>query len=103
VLRVEVAFAPAGAGVDLTALELPAGATLAQAVTASGVLGRHGLSLAHIPTGIWGRRAAANTLLRDGDRVELYRPLLCDPKEARRMRQRRQRLGQPPQGRRGSP
>ncbi len=102
VLHVEVAYSPAGAGVDLTALELPAGATLAQAVAASGVLGRHGLNLAHTPTGIWGRRAAAQAPLRDGDRVELYRPLLCDPKEARRARHRRQRQRQSPRGSRDS-
>ena len=98
-LHVEVVYAPAGAAVDLTRLALPEGATLAEALEASGVLVRHGLSLERTPAGIWGRRARADTRLRVGDRVELYRPLQCDPKEARRQRQRRQAPGR---SRRGS-
>jgi putative ubiquitin-RnfH superfamily antitoxin RatB of RatAB toxin-antitoxin module len=89
-LQIEVVHAPAGAAVDLSCLMLPAGATLAQALVASGVLARHGLTLEQAMVGIWGRRARADTLLRTGDRVEVYRPLLCDPKQARRMRQRGQ-------------
>jgi putative ubiquitin-RnfH superfamily antitoxin RatB of RatAB toxin-antitoxin module len=38
--------------------------------------------------GVWGRRVPFDTVLREGDRLELYRPLLCDPKESRRRRQR---------------
>lgn len=90
-LQVEVVHAPAGGAVDLTCLTLPEGATLAQALVSSGVLGRHGLTLEQAILGIWGRRARADTLLRAGDRVEVYRPLLCDPKQARRLRQRGQR------------
>ena len=91
VVQVEVVYAPAGAPVDLTRLSLPAGATLAQALAAAGVLLRHGLVLEQADAGIWGRRAGPDTVLREGDRVELYRPLQCDPKEARRLRHRRQR------------
>jgi putative ubiquitin-RnfH superfamily antitoxin RatB of RatAB toxin-antitoxin module len=36
--------------------------------------------------GVWGRRVAMDHVLRDGDRVEIYRPLLADPKESRRHR-----------------
>lgn len=89
-LAVEVAYAPQGAPVDLTCLTMPQGSTLAQAVAASGVLERHGLGPAHAAVGIWGRRARPDTRLREGDRVELYRALVCDPKEARRQRQQRQ-------------
>lgn len=62
-------------------LELPAGATLADAVAASGMqtTGIGGYA-------IHGERASAQTALRDGDRVELLRPLQVDPKEARRRR-----------------
>lgn len=62
-------------------LELPAGAVLADAVAASGldVSGITGYA-------IHGERAAAGSVLRDGDRVELLRPLQADPKEARRRR-----------------
>jgi putative ubiquitin-RnfH superfamily antitoxin RatB of RatAB toxin-antitoxin module len=75
---------------DSTALQLPAGATLADAVRHSGLLQRHGAALMDsLATGIWGKPAAPDTLLRYGDRVELARPLLVDPKEARRQRYRR--------------
>jgi putative ubiquitin-RnfH superfamily antitoxin RatB of RatAB toxin-antitoxin module len=40
-------------------------------------------------TGIYGRRVTLDTKLADGDRVEIYRPLRADPKEARRQRARR--------------
>src|SRR3546814_4770385 len=62
-------------------LVLPAGATVADAVAASG-FGAEGIS----GFAIHGERAVASTLLRDGDRVELLRPLEVDPKEARRRR-----------------
>lgn len=77
----------AGPGqVDETALRLRAGSTLAQAVDACGVLNRHALQLRQLQLGIWGRRHTADAVLRERDRVELYRPLLVDPKEARRLR-----------------
>ena len=95
-LRVEVVYAPAGGPVDLTGLTVPAGATLERALVASGVLERHGLDSAQAALGIWGRRARPDTALRQGDRVEVYRPLVCDPKEARRHRHRRQRQPREP-------
>lgn len=62
-------------------ITLPDGATVADAVAASG------LSLEGIDGyAIHGERAAADDPLADGDRVELLRPLLLDPKEARRRR-----------------
>ncbi len=45
-----------------------------------------GLDLAAMPAGIWGRRVNPQRALRDGDRIELYRPLQVDPKVARRER-----------------
>ncbi|GAB3318769.1 RnfH family protein [Luteimonas notoginsengisoli] len=62
-------------------VELPAGATIGDAVAASG-LRLDGIS----GYAIHGERAALASLLRDGDRVELLRPLQADPKEARRRR-----------------
>ncbi|HEY9540781.1 MAG TPA: RnfH family protein [Luteimonas sp.] len=66
---------------EVVDLVLPAGATVADAVAASG-FGAEGIS----GFAIHGERAVASTLLRDGDRVELLRPLEVDPKEARRRR-----------------
>jgi uncharacterized protein len=91
--RVEVVFCPAPGQVDGVALELPDGATLADALHASGLLQRHGLSLEEAAFGIWGKRRAAETLLRERDRIELYRALQVDPKEARRQRYKRHRGG----------
>lgn len=93
VLRVEVAYSPRPGVVDLVALTLPAGATAADALRESGVLQRHGLDPSTLPIGIWGRIQDAATRLRDRDRVELYRALTVDPKEARRQRYRRHRQG----------
>ncbi len=42
--------------------------------------------LAAMQAGVWGRPVERDQLVRDGDRVELYRPLLVDPKEARRLK-----------------
>ena len=56
----------------------------------SGLVERLGAEqLAPLKAGIWGRVATASTVLRDGDRVELTRPLTVDPMEARRLRYRR--------------
>ena len=91
-LKVCVAYSPRADEVDCVDLQLPAGATLVEALQASGVLERHpGIELATAKVGVWGKLAALDTPLRDGDRVELYRPLLVDPKEARRLRYRSHR------------
>jgi uncharacterized protein len=66
---------------EAVTVELPAGATIGDAVAASG-LGLDGIS----GYAIHGERATSASLLRDGDRVELLRPLQADPKEARRRR-----------------
>jgi putative ubiquitin-RnfH superfamily antitoxin RatB of RatAB toxin-antitoxin module len=85
-LRIEVVYA-LPAGEDAVTLKLLPGATAADAVRASGVLERHPeIDLARQKIGIYGRVVKAQTPLRDGDRVELYRPLVVEPKEARRRR-----------------
>lgn len=72
-------------------MQLPAGATLADALAASVALGHlPGADFSEADCGIWGQRVPPDRLLRDGDRVELYRPLTVDPKVARRERFARQ-------------
>ncbi len=89
-LRVSVAYSPRAGEVDEVVIDLPAGATLNDAISASGMPQRHpDLDLAQARTGIWGRMQAGDTLLRERDRVEIYRPLQVDPKEARRLRYRK--------------
>jgi len=90
-VAVEVAYSPRAGVVDVVALKLPAGATLAEAVHASALVQRHGLHAANLRCGIWGRACEPATVLRERDRVEIYRPLLVDPKEARRQRYKRHR------------
>ena len=85
-ISVEVIYCPLPHQIDLTALRLPLPATVADALLASGVLQRHGLDLQSLQVGIWGRSCTSEQPLRERDRVEVYRPLLVDPKEARRQR-----------------
>src|SRR5688572_19322704 len=85
VLNVEVVYSPQAGVVDRVVLQVPAGSTLQQAIDRSGLAQRHP-ELAQWPAGIWGRVQPPDTRLRDRDRVEVYRPLLVDPKEARRQR-----------------
>jgi uncharacterized protein len=82
---VEVLYCPASHVTDRVAVRLPAGATVADALLASALAQRH-LGLADLRVGVWSRPCERTTLLREGDRVELYRPLQVDPKEARRQR-----------------
>lgn len=93
-MRIEVVYSPAARRIERVELELPEGATVAEAVAASGLPRRHAeleaASGAPGGVGVWGQPCAPEQLLRDGDRVELYRALQVDPKEARRLRQRRQ-------------
>jgi putative ubiquitin-RnfH superfamily antitoxin RatB of RatAB toxin-antitoxin module len=72
-------------------LVLPAGATILQALEASGIRSEEPVLAPGLPDlGIWGRKAAPGQVLCDGDRVEIYRPLRVDPKVARRERFRSQ-------------
>jgi putative ubiquitin-RnfH superfamily antitoxin RatB of RatAB toxin-antitoxin module len=68
-------------------LEVPAGATLRQAIEQSGVLQRQPeVDLATCRVGIFGKLKELDTVLREQDRVEIYRSLIADPKAARRKR-----------------
>ena len=90
-IDIEVACSPAPGQVELTALHLPLGSTAGQAVAASGLLLRHrGGWFEPLRVGIWGRPVPPTQVLEAGDRVEIYRALTADPKEARRLRYRAQ-------------
>jgi len=67
--------------------QLPAGTTVLEAIQASGVLDKHPeIDLASSKFGIFGKLTKPDTVLRDKDRIEIYRPLIADPKEVRRKR-----------------
>jgi putative ubiquitin-RnfH superfamily antitoxin RatB of RatAB toxin-antitoxin module len=84
-LRVVVAYAAPGAEV-LVGLELPDGATVADAIAHSGIVARLGLDADALAPAIFGQRAGPAMPLADGDRVELTRPLVADAKALRRAR-----------------
>jgi putative ubiquitin-RnfH superfamily antitoxin RatB of RatAB toxin-antitoxin module len=66
------------------ALRLPGGATLGDALEASGLAERHpDVDLARARVGIFGKLSDRKAMLADGDRVEIYRALIANPKESR--------------------
>ncbi len=83
-LRVEVVFA-LPENQFLEAVRVPDGASVQDAIDAAALSGRFPEeNFAVMPVGIWGQVVARDRRVCDGDRVELYRPLERDPKEARR-------------------
>lgn len=68
-------------------LRLPEGATVQQALEASGLLQKYPeIDLKKNKFGVFAKLAKPDTVLRDRDRVEIYRPLIADPKEVRKRR-----------------
>ena len=87
-MRVQVAVALPSLQ-EVIELELPEGATVADALAAARLGERHpGVDFGSMRTGVWSREAGGERRLRDGDRVELYRALRADPKDMRRRRAR---------------
>ncbi len=85
-LAVEVCYALPGAQ-TLLAVDMPAGATVRQAIDASGILKKHPeIDLSTQKVGIYGKVKPLDAPLADHDRVEIYRPLIVDPKMARQRR-----------------
>ena len=83
-ISVEVVFALPDRQ-ELLDVVVPKGSSVADAIAASGIAGLFpDTDLVSLPTGIWGREVPRSALPRDGDRIEIYRPLEMDPKEARR-------------------
>ncbi len=89
--RVEVAYATS-ARQEVIEVPVRPGATLEQVIRASGMLARFPeIDLTRQRVGIFGEIARLQDAVHDGDRVEIYRPLVADPKEARRARATRRR------------
>jgi putative ubiquitin-RnfH superfamily antitoxin RatB of RatAB toxin-antitoxin module len=85
-ITVEVAYAKPEEQVILS-LEVPAGTTLRQAVEQSGILERfREIDTQTMKTGIFGKLKKTDQVLQAGDRVEIYRPLIADPKQVRKQR-----------------
>ncbi|AXS81469.1 RnfH family protein [Dechloromonas sp. HYN0024] len=85
-LNVEVFYALSGKQ-EVVRVKLPTGATLQQALDASGLLVKHPeIDVKKNKFGIWNKLSKPEAALRDQDRVEIYRPLIADPKEVRKQR-----------------
>ena len=88
-ITVQVAYALPHRQVTL-AVELPVGATVLEAAQRSGIASKfEGVDLDNATFGIFGQLVATRQVLREGDRVEVYRPLIADPKEVRKARAER--------------
>ncbi|MCC2638496.1 MAG: hypothetical protein K0Q68_2215 [Moraxellaceae bacterium] len=76
----------------LLSLAVPAGTTVREAARLSGLAARFpAIDIEHAPLGVFGKleKSPDTRVLSEGERVEIYRPLLIDPKEARRLRAER--------------
>jgi putative ubiquitin-RnfH superfamily antitoxin RatB of RatAB toxin-antitoxin module len=93
-LQIEVVDAAGPHRVQRVGIRVVHGATLADALRISGLADRVEFDAGGKPrVGVWCRATPLDTPLRDRDRVEIYRPLQVDPKEARRQRYRRDKTG----------
>jgi len=84
-LKVELIYAPLQQDVLHMSLRLPIIATVAEALSISGLAQLHP-EISEASLGIFSKPVTLDTYLNPGDRIEIYRPLLCDPKEIRRRR-----------------
>ena len=85
-IRVEVVYALPNTQ-EILSVNLAPGATVAQAVEASGILQKYPeIDLGKNKLGVFAKLAKPDTALRDRDRVEIYRPLIADPKAVRKQR-----------------
>ena len=92
-VNVEVVYAQSRQ-VHVIALAVTAGSTLEQAIRTSGILERcQEIDLSVHKVGVFSKLRQLNSQIQDGDRIEIYRPLVADPKEARRRRAERQKDG----------
>jgi putative ubiquitin-RnfH superfamily antitoxin RatB of RatAB toxin-antitoxin module len=83
-LKIEVAFATPQRQ-RLLSLEVEAGTSVDEAIVLSGIAAKFDTdNLADLPVGVWGREVSRDYLLKNGDRVEIYRALLIEPRDARR-------------------
>ena len=85
-IQVQIAYARPDLEI-LIPLPVPEGSTVQHAVVQSGILQQvREIDIGTCKVGIFGKLKTLDTVLRQGDRIELYRPLLADPKTARRQR-----------------
>lgn len=85
-ISVEVVY-PVAHKQEIFSLKVPAGTTVREAIEASGILRKYPeIDLAKNKLGVFAKLTKPDVPLRDRDRVEIYRPLIADPKEVRKQR-----------------
>ncbi len=85
-IKVEVAYAHAQEA-EIISLDVNIGTTVMEAIELSGIKSKYpSIDFSVHKIGIFGRQCPGDTMVNEGDRVEIYRPLLADPKKARRRR-----------------
>lgn len=90
-LNISIAYARPDRQIEIS-LTIEESCTVAMAIRRSTILDQFSeIDLAKAAVGIFSKKAALDDLLQEGDRIEIYRPLLIDPKEARRLRAERKR------------
>lgn len=87
-LPIEIVWSPQAGDVRQAQLTVAAGCTVEQALRLCAEFAEQLPHLAALKIGVWGRVRPLETVLRERDRIEVYRPLTVDPKEARRQRYR---------------
>jgi putative ubiquitin-RnfH superfamily antitoxin RatB of RatAB toxin-antitoxin module len=86
-VTIEVAYAASTREQVVVSFDVPVGSTVEHAIRVSGILDRFPhIDLRADAVGIFGQRANLKDTVSNGDRVEIYRPLVADPKQARRRR-----------------
>lgn len=87
-LNIELVWSPQAGTVQHASLKVEVGCTVIQALQACPAFADQLPRLSLLKVGVWGRLRPLDTCLREHDRIEVYRPLTVDPKEARRLRYR---------------
>jgi hypothetical protein len=91
-INVEVAFALPNRQ-TLLSCEFKTGITVEEAIVRSGILAKYPeIDLAENKVGVWSRTCKLTDTVNDGDRIEIYRPLIADPKEVRKIRAEKAKL-----------
>lgn len=93
-IQVEIAYAPSSKEQYLTTVKVMPNSTIEDVIRLSHIKDRYPeIDLDQQPVGIFGQKRDLMTRVEPGDRVEIYRPLIIDPKEARRQRVKKERYG----------
>ena len=86
-MKVSIVYAQSSYDQFEQALDVDVGASIADVITQSSLLQHYPtLDITQASVGVFAKRLSLNAIVKNGDRIEIYRPLLVDPKKARRLR-----------------